>query len=85
MNETQLVNYEIATELYNNDTQNDDVKSIDQVKKEVKEIISKSTLTGEKLTEQGAFMEWLLVNDIKDKYLEKFRAIREVKKWRKME
>jgi hypothetical protein len=70
-----LVNYELATQLYNDDTRHDEIKSVEQVKREVNEIISKSTLTGETLTEQGAFMEWLLINDIKEQYLEKYKEL----------
>ena len=78
-----LVNYELASDIYNNDTRNDEIKSVEQVKREVNEIISKSTLTGETLTEQGAFMEWLLINDIKEQYLEKYKELKKVKKMEK--
>ena len=75
-----LVNYELATDIYNNDTRNDEVKSVEQVKKDINEIISKSKLTPEPLTEQGAFMEWLLVNDIKEQYLKKYKENKKEKK-----
>jgi len=66
-----LVDYELAEKIYNKTAS---VKKFaNDIKKEVKEIESKSKLTPDTLTEQGAFMKWLENNGIKEEYITEYK------------
>ena len=76
-----LVNYELAEEIHNKSAKVK--KHSDKIKEEVKEIEGKSKLTGENLTEQGAFMKWLDEMGIKEKYLAEYKKLKKSEKMTK--
>jgi len=72
-----MIDYNLASELTK---KTEKTQFPEEIKKEVSELMSKSKLTDDPLTEQGAFVEWLKGKGIDKEYIQTYKQLQQIKK-----